>query len=191
MSRFTTPASNILVPLCQALLLALLFVPSDACAGKEDRLCYRDSTGWEVVLVGRLRDDITQRMVELLRGSDMGKLAKIIVSHPGVYRCFVIFPNGHPLVWKPQTTVVLEMEDGSQIDSEGAYFIESPLQQTVYDAGKGAIPIDDRILTREGGFEVYVRFPMGKAQSVPEGFKVYRMGVRNLKPKAATSKRDE
>jgi hypothetical protein len=154
-------------------------------------LCYRDSTGWEVVLVGRLRDDVTQQMVRLLRSSDMGKVAKVIVSNPGEYLGFVIYPNGNRLVWKPQTTVVLEMEDGSRIESEGAYFTESPLQQTLYDAGKGAIPIDDHILTREGGFEVYVRFPMGKAQSVPQGFKVSGMGVRNLKPKGAMSAEGE
>ena len=191
MSRFTAPASNILVRQWGALLIALLFVPSDASAGKEDRLCYQDSTGWEVVLVGRVRDDVNQRMANLSRGSNMGKLAKAIVSNRGVYRCFVIYPNGDRLVWKPQTTVVLEMKDGSLIESEGAYFIESPLEQTLYDAGRGAIPIDDHILTREGGFEVYVRFPFGKAQSVPQGFKVSGMGVRNLKPRAAMSREDE
>ena len=191
MSRFTTVANNILVRLCQALLLAVVFVPSDVCAGKEDRLCYQDSTGWKVVLLGRLRDDVTRRLANVSRGSDMGKVVKVIVSNPGVYRCFVIYPNGHRLVWKPQTTVVLEMEDGSRIESEGAYFTESPLQQTLYDAGKSVIPIDDHILTREGGFEVYVRFPPGKAQSVPQGFKISGMGVRNLKPNAAMSAEGE
>jgi len=191
MSRFTTVASNVLVRLCQALLLALLFVPSDACAGKEDRLCYQDSTGWEVVLLGRVRDDINQRLANLSRGSDMGKLAKLIASNPGVYLCFVIYPNGHRLVWKPQTTVVMEMEDGSLIESEGAYFIESPLEQTLYDAGKGAIPIDDGIASRKGGFAAYLKFPRRSVPCKPEGFKVYRMGVRNLKPKGATSREGE
>ena len=191
MSRFTTLTGRVLVRLCQALLIALLFVPSDACAGKEDRLCYQDSTGWEVVLLGRLRDDVTQQMVRLLRSSDMGKLAKAIVSNRGDYLGFVIYPNGNRLVWKPRTTVILEMKDGSRIESEGAYFTESPLQQTLYDAGRGAIPIDDHILTREGGFEVYVRFPLGKAQSVPQGFKVSGMGILKSKPKAATSAEGE
>jgi hypothetical protein len=155
-------------------------------------LCYRDSTGWEVVLLGRVRDDeATRQLANVSRGSDIGKLAKLIVSERGVYLCFVIYPNGHRLVWKPQTTVVMEMEDGSRIESEGAYFIESPLQQTLYDAGRGAIPIDDRILTREGGFEVYVRFPRRSVPCKSEGFKVYRMGVRNLKPKAAMSAEGE
>jgi len=192
MSRFTTLTSRVLVRLCQALLIALLFVPSDACAGEGDRLCYQDSTGWEVVLLGRVRDDeATRQLANLSRGSDIGKLAKLIVSERGDYLCFVIYPNGNRLVWKPRTTVVLEMKDGSRIESEGAYFIESPLQQTLYDAGKGAIPIDDDIASKEGGFAAFVRFPPGSVPSKPEGFKVYRMGILKSKPKAAMSAEGE
>jgi len=191
MSRFTSLVSNVGVLQWRILLLPLLLFPAWAGGAKTDLLCYQDSTGWEIVLEGRIREDKALEFSSIARGSDMGKLFKLVAAEPGDYLQFLIFPNGHSLVWKPQTSVVLELEDGSRIKQEAVYFIESPLQQTLYDAGKGAIPIEDGLASREGGFAVFVKFPWRSVRCKPEGFKVYRMGVRNLKPNAAMSAEGE
>jgi hypothetical protein len=168
---------KLLVALCLG-ALSLYFVPMEVVPANGDRFSYEDPVGWKVILNGRIREDKAREITNMARGSDVGKLFKLVVSKPGDYLEFLIFPNGHSLIWTPKTIIVLELkEDGSQVKPEAVYFIESPLQQTLYDASKRAIPINHDIASKDRGFAVFVKFPWGSTRSKLGGFKVSNMLV--------------
>jgi len=64
-------------------------------------------------------------------------------------------------------------------------------QQALYDAGEVAIPINDGLASKEGGFAAFVGFFRGSVRFGPEGFEGSGMGVLNFRAKASRSKGGE
>jgi hypothetical protein len=157
------------------LILFLVLAASPASADPKRKITYVDSVHhWSAELAGKVRTqgaDIETYLLHLVRREGGAKILEYAYNERRTYdyvELHVLVPDDYRLFWTDTTTVIITLDDGTQLESQGTYFTESLRMYEIWtpkECSDGRVEIKSPFIAQRGGsYLVFVKFRKG-----PEG----------------------
>lgn len=134
----------------------------------ERGISYVDSVySWKATIAGKVRTegaDIERYLLYLVRREGGAKILEYAYNERHTYdylELHVLVPDDYRLFWTDMTSVILTLDDGTELESQGTYFTESLRMYEIWTPRECANRVEIKspfIAQRGKSFLVFVKF---------------------------------